>query len=478
MKRNSSISWAHHMVLDAQKRLKKGKNLSLTYPSIRNPRKALEKALKELKYEEKIPYISDEILKKRMDQIKYLQTGMVGIDGLRYSTQETDEKYFDLFYVETNCHPRTQAFNFYEDGKKITRANNLRKILTKNIFVRIGGYYGFCKITFAELMSQVPDEILNDVVAFSLDPNSNAEILDEEFQSKSIIFYGKSDQEAQGETDLPSVLDLIMPINTEKVEMFKGKIKPVINYHKEGYFYIDPADTSKPFMDVDIWMRINGSNLHRTNAEKLVDVKCEPREKISIYQAFTAGHSADYYGPTYNHVISQIPYELLDEKVIGLVYGKTDYFKTKEGVVHKTTYTILCSQEVVADLEVVPSNYLHYSDFKENSVIAIDYENEQSSLYWIGKIGIGNISGGTKLYGEKLEKLISNSDLFFKFNPGSSDMYYSASEEKPSGGHKGVKGYRLPTELEKKEWLEKIYQKVELNNLFDLLASSAVLKVS
>lgn len=285
-----------------------------------------------------IPEISDEVLAERMARIKFVTQAMSGLDGKAYPTDEQDKKLFDLFYSESNADPRTQAFNFDEKSVITTKATGLTELLKKDIFVKIGGYHGFCKITMAEVLSQIPDEILSNVVAFALDPEKSAEMINEDYQSKSIIFYGKAEQVIVDE-NLPSSAGLLKPVDMQKAFRLKDAIKPIINYANEGYSFIEPEDIEQPFMNIGIWLRVNGSNLHRTNKETKVTVPCKLGEKVSVYQEFTDG--ADFFKPSYAYTISQIPDELINNKTIGILYHATDYFKTKEGVVHKTEYTLV-----------------------------------------------------------------------------------------------------------------------------------------
>jgi len=285
-----------------------------------------------------IPEISDEVLVERRGRIKFVTQAMSGLDGKAYPTEEQDKKLFDLFYVESNVDPRKQAFNFDENKKITDKATNLAEILTKDIFVKISGYHGFCKISMAEVLSQIPEEIVMDVVAFTLDPESSPQILNEDYQSAKIIFYGRSNQPAVNE-NLPSSKGLIKPIDYEKANRLKDQIQPMINYTEDGYYSVDPGDIREPFMYIGIWLRINGSNLHRSNTKAKFLKPYKEGKKISVYTAFTDG--ADFFKPTYAYLISQVPNEDITENTIGLLYHSTDYFKTKEGVLHKTDFTLI-----------------------------------------------------------------------------------------------------------------------------------------
>lgn len=295
--------------------------------------------MSELKTEYKIPEISDEALAERMKRIRFVVQAMSGIDGKPYPTEETNKKLFELFYKESSAHPRNQSFNFDQNSKITEKAVGLKELLIKDVLIKVGGYYGFLKMTMAEVLSQIPEEIVDEVVAFALNPEKDSEVLPgAEYQLASIIFYGKTDEVPVVE-ELPSYTDLIKPIDMDKVNRLKDIVRPIINYTNEGYFSLDPQDVKKPFMDIGIWLRVNGSNLHRTNTETKITVPCKMGKEISVYQAFTNG--ADSFEPTYAHTISQIPDELINENTIGFSHRVTDYFKTKEGIIHETKYTLI-----------------------------------------------------------------------------------------------------------------------------------------
>ncbi len=331
---NVKVSAARKVILHAAAKRKRGRNPSLAYKGERNPRKALALALSDYEWEKKIPEISDKILAQRMKQIKYVKPAMQGINGKIYTTSEEDEKYFDLFYVKNHCNPRTQAFNFEEGSELTTRAVGLKPLATRDIFVRIGGYYGFCKISFAELMAQIPADILPDTVAFALNPKGSPRVLNSDYQSTSIIFYGKNGEGSGLEDAYPSVQGLIKPVDLERANRLKEQIKPIINFYKEGYYFIAPGEIEKLFMRIGIWIALNGSHLHYKNETTPVPKPYKLGAEINVYQEF--GEMADFYEPNYAYLISQIPDELINEKTIGFLYRTTDYFRTKEGTLHVT----------------------------------------------------------------------------------------------------------------------------------------------
>lgn len=340
--KKSELALVEYIINSARKKAKRGKNPSLPYKGERNPRKALAMAVSDYDKEPKVPKISDADLKKRMSQIHWVVQGMSGVDGKFYGTEEQDKNLFDLFSVTVSCDPRTQAFNFTDDKDRVVgqKALGLEELAIKNIFVKTGGYYGFCKITLAEVMSQIPEEILGSVVAFALNPEIAPQNVNDAYQVASIIFYGQGEIADPKTNDLPSFKDLIAPVNLEKAIKLKDVVRPIINWRDTGYSFIDPGNIEESFIDVGIWLRKNGSNLHRYNTETKVDVPHKVVKKISVYQAF-GERGADYFNPNYAYTISQIPDELINERTIGFVYHSTDYFKTKEGVLHKTEYSLV-----------------------------------------------------------------------------------------------------------------------------------------
>lgn len=190
-------------------------------------------------------------------------------------------------------------------------------------------------------MAQIPENIVNDVVAFSLDPKSDPQILNGDYQETKIIFYRKDPNWTEPENDYPSVKDLIRPVDKDKAERLKDKVKPIINYSGEGYHTVNPGNINEPFMQIGIWMRINGSNLHKINDTEKVLKTCKEGAEVSTYRAFVEEDGADLFKPNYAETISQIPDELITDKTIGIWYRETDYFKTKEGIVHKTDYILI-----------------------------------------------------------------------------------------------------------------------------------------
>jgi hypothetical protein len=240
-----------------------------------------------------IPEISDELLRERMERIKYVVPAMCNISGKPYSTSETDPNLYDLFYVETNVDPKKESFNFDENKRLAQKAIGLEKICTVDILVKIGGYYGF---TFAEVMSQIPDDIKEDeIVAFALNPKEDPQILNEDYQSVSIIFYRKTDS-PEDVKELPSATELIKlvkPVDKERALALKDRVQPIVKFEEEGYTYFSPGDIAKPFMYFGIWLSVNGSYILKSNESAPVKEDCIVGKEISIYQDI--GDSPDIY---------------------------------------------------------------------------------------------------------------------------------------------------------------------------------------
>ena len=281
-----------------------------------------------------IPEISNKNLSEMMGRVKFVKPVMFGLNGKAYFTDETDKSLFDLCYVDSSVNPRTSAFNFDKNQKLTGKASGIKEIARSDIFVKIGGYYGWCKVTMAEVMSQVPEDISDEVIAFALDYDESAQIINEDYQSKSIIWYGVGEDVA---CNLPSSVGLIKKIDFAKAKKFKKSIKPIIDYNT-GPVFINPGNTLMPFLHYGIWIRINGGNLHKTN--QISDVRFDFDEGYCISVYFEIEKDADYYTPSYNHVISQIPDELLTENVIGIMFAGVDFMKTAEGVLHQAKYRL------------------------------------------------------------------------------------------------------------------------------------------
>ncbi|MCA9487714.1 MAG: hypothetical protein KC516_02015 [Nanoarchaeota archaeon] len=293
----------------------------------------------ETKTKNPIPKISDNHLKEMMDRIRFVNHAMKGTDGKIHHTMEKDPRFFELFYQFSNANPRKEAFNFDKDAVWQEKAEGLKILSKLDIYVKVGGYYGFCKVTMAEVMAQIPQDIAEKVVAFSLDPENDAEVIMRgEYQSLPIILYEKS-EELEKEI-LPVFEGLIKPVSLEKAEKFKDKIRPAIYWHEKGLAFIDPGDLTKPYLTIGIWLRINGSNLHKINSDFPAEGEFVEKESIEIYQEFGEG-GADIFQPTYAHIISQIPENLLTEEVVGFRLGPPNYFKTDKGVIHSIKCYIL-----------------------------------------------------------------------------------------------------------------------------------------
>ncbi len=117
--------------------------------------------------EKYIPKISDEKLNelyKRIKPVIYFEKkekckhcGSV-INEYFHSEDEKGE----LFYIE-DCNPRNAAFSW--DPEKTKKAENIepfKEITTYHTWA----YYGFFKPFIAEVLSQIPNDVLEETVAF------------------------------------------------------------------------------------------------------------------------------------------------------------------------------------------------------------------------------------------------------------------------------------------------------------------------
>lgn len=112
---------------------------------------------------------------------------------------------------------------------------------------------------------------------------------------------------------------------------------------------------------------------------------------------------------------------------------------------------------------------LSHNEMKENSFIMIDLKDEASSLaYFILKISIGVITGGTMLLGATVNKFANNPKYYEKATNGNMECYYISSDKKPKGGDREVLRYRTPNPKEKED-IQKKLEASNNDNLKDLI---------
>lgn len=221
---------------------------------------------------------------------------------------------------------------------KIVLKQDQLEILDRiEIFVKIGGYYGFLKVTMAEVMSQIPKQFLADIVAFSFDPEKSGEILNEDYQILPLILYKEGNQKELER--LPKFEGLIKERNKIKAEALRLRVQPIVIYGGNEAVSIFPGKINSSFMTIGIQISMGGSNLWKTNSETPITIPYKRGEKFSIYQEFAK--DADIYEPDYLYTISQIPEGLITVNTIGFEYRMVDYFKTNRGVLHKIDYCII-----------------------------------------------------------------------------------------------------------------------------------------
>jgi|GEM_PF-2690856 len=126
----------------------------------------------------------------------------------------------------------------------------------------------------------------------------------------------------------------------------------------------------------------------------------------------------------------------------------------------------------------INTEYLKYSDFKENSVIMIDFENHTKELFFIAQVKLGLFTKPSriKLYGRKLNNIVED-PLIFDCSPNkideqkqtALDLFLSGNIENPFATPEGVRGYRNLTLKEKEEWLKKISHISHLAEITNIL---------
>jgi hypothetical protein len=285
-----------------------------------------------------VPSISNASLARGLSRIAYVENGVIDLKGTIHKTEEASEELFDWFKVKTDVDPRKQSFNFDDKRKLLPPALSLKPFKKLEIYVRIGGYYGFCKATFAEVYSQIPKKYLERTVAFSLDPEKNARIFDDNHQKLPIILFEKGEENDR----FAKAPDIAIPaVDPEKVERLRPKLQPIIPY-KDGPVFIKAEPGETPFMAVTIYLRVNGS--HIRGGKELGPVpqgtKFLDEKKFTVYQEFV--DDSDVFLPIYDRIVIQIPEEMVNEKTIGFaITGGIDLCRTKKGFVHKANCVLV-----------------------------------------------------------------------------------------------------------------------------------------
>lgn len=111
-----------------------------------------------------IPKITDERLEALSKQIKPLVR--------RGKNQQ--------LYLAKKCDPRNAAYTWVEGhGKKVGRVEECGRIRTLHTW----SYYGFFKPSVAEVLSQIPDSMIDNVVAFECNGPRTAEDLNKDIDA-------------------------------------------------------------------------------------------------------------------------------------------------------------------------------------------------------------------------------------------------------------------------------------------------------
>lgn len=98
----------------------------------------------------------------------------------------------DFYYLKP-CDLRCEAFTWdAKRGKKAPMLREIGRVRTLHTY----GYYGFFKPTIAEVLAQIPEELLGDAIAFKIkgpqdtdDLNDDKEALNQGFHVARTIIY-------------------------------------------------------------------------------------------------------------------------------------------------------------------------------------------------------------------------------------------------------------------------------------------------
>lgn len=117
-------------------------------------------------------------------------------------------------------------------------------------------------------------------------------------------------------------------------------------------------------------------------------------------------------------------------------------------------------------------NYLTHTEIEEKSFIMIDFEDGKNIPYYVKKKAVGSLTKATMLIGhefvELLELVVLENGLKH-IHSVFGDRYYIENDE-TKGHNRNVLGYRLLSDIEKKDLEGKIIEIKELEFLLPLLA--------
>jgi len=132
-----------------------------------------------------IPKISDkkleELCKRIKPVVRYVRMWFGG-----KSEYESDDR-GDLYYIK-DVDPRGVAFTW--DPKKKKKAKGLEKICDIETF-HTYGYYGFFKPSIAEVISQIPEEYLDEVAAFETSTDCSMDYVNDGYHATMTTLYRK-----------------------------------------------------------------------------------------------------------------------------------------------------------------------------------------------------------------------------------------------------------------------------------------------
>lgn len=276
-----------------------------------------------------IPKISDNELKKRMKQVKILTYAVSDIKGNIHRTTQEYKGAYDIYYMESKVNPRTCAFNFDDKAKIIGPAHSLKNIGEIKVFIEVMGYYGFMKVSLAEVLAQIPKKFLKQTKAFMIDPECDGSG-GGFYHEVNILLYGEDNEYINPSDTLPSCTNYLKTIDVKRVKNLKDKIYPMVIDDR-----LEVRDIGEPFLKLSLGFLCGVDPNSVVIKEKLSISEIKQAETpFYVYQEF---NDPDRFNPTYANVINQMPDELINDKTIGFVFSSVVNFKTKEGFIHKAT---------------------------------------------------------------------------------------------------------------------------------------------
>jgi len=264
-----------------------------------------------------VPVISDETLRERMNQIREVGKGLQGIDGTIHKKDTVPEKFLDLFFFESFVDPREYAFSFDVNRRAVEKAEDLVKLRQIPVYSEISGHPNIMRLSLAEVLSQVPEEILPRTIAFEV---LGSTLLNQDYHEVQIIFYGKQSTEVtKNEELLPSWRDLVALNNKNN----RPLVPLFLDWSEDGSLSIDVIETTVPV----------------TSADSTAQLPAFYRlQKISLYVPFEKSPSV--FRMTRKQLIRHLPEEV-SKKVEGLLFLGVTFFRVSEGVLHRVEVAVI-----------------------------------------------------------------------------------------------------------------------------------------